>query len=147
MRATVGVALTAVAMTCSCAEPVSSPQGERERGAVLAPTPIPTPSYFIHVVKFRGETLGQITEWYTGRYNNWRSVARANGLAVPNELLSIGKEVKVPSQLVVRQDPMPAPKRKRTPKVAPPGKAAEQSSGAAPEESSEPALPPVIGPK
>jgi hypothetical protein len=147
MRATVGVALAAVAMACSCAGPVRSPQGEAERVAVLAPTPTPTPSYFIHVVKFRGETLGQITEWYTGRYDNWRAVARANGLAVPNELLSIGREVKVPSQLVVRQDPMPAPKKKRTPKIGARGKAGEQSPGEAPEDGSAPALPPLIGPK
>jgi hypothetical protein len=147
MRATVGVALAAVVMACACAAPVSSPHEEEKRVAVLAPTPTPAPSYFIHVVRFRGETLGQITEWYTGRYDNWRAVARANGLAVPNELLSNGREVKIPSQLVVRQDPMPAPKKKRSPRVAGPGKAPEQSPGETPEEGSAPTLPPVIGPK
>jgi hypothetical protein len=147
MRATVGVALAAVVMACASAAPVRSPQEEEERIAVVAPTPTSAPSYFIHVVKFRGETLGQITEWYTGRYDNWRAVARANGLAVPNELLSVGREVKVPSQLVMRQDPMPAPKKKRTPRVAGPGKAPEQSPGEASEEGSVTTLPPVIGPK
>jgi hypothetical protein len=146
MRATVGVALAAVVMACACAAPVSSPHEEEKRVAVLAPTPTPAPSYFIHVVRFRGETLGQITEWYTGRYDNWRAVARANGLAVPNEVLSIGKEVKVPAQLLVRQDPLPAPKKKRTPRPTTSGNTAP-SPGEAPDESSPPALPPVIGPK
>ncbi len=146
MRATAGVALAATLMAWGCAGPVTSPQGEGERVAAHAPAPTPTPSFFIHVVKYRGETLGQITEWYTGRYDNWRAVARANGLAVPNEVLSIGKEVKVPAQLLVRQDPLPAPKKKRTPRPTASGNTAP-SPGEAPDESSPPALPPVIGPK
>jgi hypothetical protein len=101
---------------------------------------------FDRIAEFRGETLGQITEWYTGRYDNWRAVARANGLAVPNEVLSIGKEVKVPAQLLVRQDPLPAPKKKRTPRPTTSGNTAP-SPGESSDESSPPALPPVIGPK
>ena len=38
------------------------------------------PTFFIYVVKFRGETLGQITEWYTGSYDNWRKIARVEAI-------------------------------------------------------------------
>jgi len=145
MRATPRIALAAIAMACGCAAPVASPDGEGTRVAAPGPSPTATPSYFVHVVKFRGETLGQITEWYTGRYDNWRAVARVNGLAVPNEALSIGRAVRVPAGLVVRRDPLPAPKRKRTPKPVPgSGARAPEQTG---EEATPSALPPVIGPK
>jgi hypothetical protein len=140
MRATIGAALAAIAVTCGCASPTR--RGEAEDLAVrpLA-TPTPAPSYFMHVVRFRGETLGQITEWYTGRFDNWRTLARANDLAEPHEPLSIGREVRIPSQLVVRRDPLPAPKKKRAPKGTAPAQPAPSEDGA------QPALPPVIGPK
>jgi hypothetical protein len=147
MRATIGALLAAMAVLGGCASPTR--QGEGEDLAVRpAATPTPAPSFFVHVVKFRGETLGQITEWYTGRFDNWRTVARANDLAEPHETLGIGREVRIPSQLVVRHDPLPAPKKKRTPK----GPAAAQPSpeAAAGEKDGdgvEPVLPPVIGPK
>jgi hypothetical protein len=146
MRAAIGGALAAIALASGCTGPTS--QRDPEDLAVRAPaTPTPAPSFLVHVVKFRGETLGQITEWYTGRFDNWRTVARANDLAEPHETLSIGREVRIPSQLVVRRDSLPAPKKKRSPKVtAPtqpvaPGEPSEEKDGA------EPALPPVIGPK
>jgi hypothetical protein len=145
MRATIGAVLAAIAVACGCASPTR--RGEVEDLAVRPPaTPTAAPSFFLHVVKFRGETLGQITEWYTGRFDNWRTVARANDLAEPHEILSIGREVRIPSQLVMRRDALPAPKRKRVPKGTPTPQplAPEAPSG---EDRTEPVLPPVIGPK
>jgi hypothetical protein len=146
VRTTIGALLAAIAVVCGCASPTR--QGEVEDLAVRPPaTPTPAPSFLVHVVKFRGETLGQITEWYTGRFDNWRTVARANDLAEPHETLSIGREVRIPSQLVVRRDAMPAPKKRRAPKGSPTPQ--PLSPGAAPGEKdgAEPVLPPVIGPK
>jgi hypothetical protein len=115
------------------------------RGPVEAP---PAPNYFVHSVKFRGQTLGQITQWYTGSYDNWRKLARVNDLAVPNEQLKVGREVRIPAELVVRQDPLPEPKRKRVarPPGAPKGTREATSEPAEPQEET-PALPPVIGPR
>jgi hypothetical protein len=144
MRTTIGALLAAIAVACGCASPTR--RGEVEDVAVRPPaTPTPAPSFFVHVVKFRGETLGQITEWYTGRFDNWRTVARANDLAEPHEILSLGREVRIPSQLLVRRDPLPAPKKKRVPKATAPAQPAPP--GAPSEGGAEPALPPVIGPK
>ena len=33
---------------------------------------------FIHTVKFPGETLRIISQWYTGDVNNWKALAEAN---------------------------------------------------------------------
>jgi len=115
------------------------------RGPVEAP---PAPSYFVHAVKFRGQTLGQITEWYTGSYDNWRKIARVNDMAVPNVQLKVGREVKIPSELVVRQDPLPEPKRKRVAKPSEAAKAAKDAASESAEPDAEaPPLPPVIGPR
>ena len=124
-----------------------------EQVAVRAPVEAPT--FFVYVVKFRGETLGRIAEWYTGRYDNWRKIARVNSdMPVPNARLKIGREVKIPTEIVVRQDPLPEPKPKRTtPKTAreEAKPSAEVEAPAAPQEAPEPAeapaLPPVIGPR
>ena len=122
-----------------------------EEVAIRAPAaPPPRPSYFIHVVKFGGQTLGRLAEWYTGAYENWPKLARANGEPVPNSPLSIGREIKIPSELVVRQDPLPEPpRRRRSTHVAEP-RAVEpstESGSAAPSSEGEMPLPPVIGPR
>jgi hypothetical protein len=119
--------------------------------AIRAPAePTPSPSYFIHVVKSRGQTLGRLAEWYTGRYENWPKLARANDETAANSPLDIGREIKIPSELVVRRDPPPAPRRRR-PTLgrgeARSGEApAESPSQETPSEESAP-LPPVIGPR
>jgi hypothetical protein len=129
---------------------------DADAGEVAVRAPVeapPAPSYFIHVVRFRGQTLGRLAEWYTGAYENWPKLARANGEPVPNSLLSVGREIKIPSELMVRDDPPPEPTRRRPPAVrrsleqreaeAP----AESPSEPAPSEKPAPELPPVIGPR
>jgi len=107
----------------------------------------PAATFFVHEVKFRGQTLGQIAEWYTGSFDNWRKLARANDIPVPNVALKVGREVKIPSEIVVRQDPLPEPKRRR---AAKPASRPKGGQAAAPEPDAgeePPALPPVIGPR
>jgi len=120
--------------------------------AVRAPAePPPMPTFFVYAVKFRGQTLGQIAEWYTGSYDNWRKIARVNDdLSLPYTPLKVGREVKIPTEIVVRRDPMPPPKPKRvSPKRAKPS--AEEPAPVEPHEAPEsgepPSLPPLIGPR
>ena len=120
--------------------------GESEDVAIRGPLETPAaPAYFVHSVKFRGQTLGQIVEWYTGSYDNWRKVARANDLAVPNDQLKVGREVKIPAELVVRQDPLPEPKRRRVARPSQSSKTTKETTSEPEEET--PPLPPVIGPR
>ncbi|HSD11644.1 MAG TPA: hypothetical protein VLF14_11695 [Candidatus Binatia bacterium] len=127
-----------------------------EQVAVRAPAePPPMSTFFVYAVKFRGQTLGQIAEWYTGSSDNWRKIARVNSdLPLPNVPLKIGTEVKIPKEMLVRQDPPREPKRKRAVPTTPAGHAepsAEKVAPAEPREAPEPeeapALPPVIGPR
>jgi len=121
-----------------------------EEVAIRAPAAPPSPpSYFIHVVKFGGQTLGRLAEWYTGAYENWPKLARANGEPVPNSPLSIGREIKIPSELVVRQDPLPEPPRRRrsTRAAEPKGESSTESGSTAPSSEGDVPLPPVIGPR
>ena len=123
--------------------------GESEDVAIRGPVEAPAaPAYFVHTVKFRGQTLGQIAQWYTGSYDNWRKLARANDLPVPNDQLKVGREVKIPTELVVRQDPLPEPKRRRVarPPRAPRSSKETTAEPSEPEEEAPP-LPPVIGPR
>jgi len=124
--------------------------------AVRVPAgPPPMPTFFVYAVKFRGQTLGQIAEWYTGSYDNWRKIARVNtDLSLTHVPLKVGREVKIPTEIVVRRDPLPEPKPKRiapqtSPKNAKPSaeEVAPTQPHEAPAPEGAPALPPVIGPR
>lgn len=117
--------------------------------AIRPPTQPAPPTYFVHVVRSRGQTLGKIVEWYTGAYENWRNVARVNdNLPVPNAVLKVGREIKIPTDLLKRQDPLPEPKKRaaRKPPAAKILRETPPQSPAEPEEEAPP-LPPVIGPR
>lgn len=110
---------------------------------------------FTHVVRYKGETMAAIVEWYTGSVDNWRAVAQLNAdVTSPNAPLKIGREVKLPGELVTRQDPLPRPKLKPPGRKSKPEKAgAKTGSGDskpasdAPSGDDEAPLPALIGPR
>jgi hypothetical protein len=112
-----------------------------ETALVKPPPPPPTPiAYFTHQVLWRGQTLGQVAKWYTGNYDNWQKFADLNEVQDPNTALKVGREIRIPPGLVVRQDPMakPRPAAKRPSTEGEPGIKTEEAP---------PALPSVIGPR
>jgi hypothetical protein len=117
----------------SIIDSVSYEQGS-DRIALRPPSAPTEPTFFQHVVRFRGETLGQIAEWYTGSYDNWKKLSRYNeDTPVPNVVLKTGRTINIPVELVVRQDPLPQPKR---PKMKPAeSKTAERAETAVGKES------------
>jgi hypothetical protein len=132
-------------------------RGEK-RVSVAPAAPTPQPQYFVHVVKFRGQTLGRIADWYTADYENWRKLAEPNGLSAPTVPLKVGREVKIPVELMINRRPLPPPR----PRPAAPAEGAVKKSGKGggenaaqsekaseeAEEPEEPEEPPaVIGPK
>jgi hypothetical protein len=62
--------------------------------------------YFEHRVKWSGETLALIAKWYTGRYGNWRAIARANPGLNPNRI-AVGNIIYVPPEMMKTQKPLP----------------------------------------
>ncbi len=59
-----------------------------------------------HTVSYKGENLGRISEWYTGSFSNWQSIAARNPHIAP-QALKIGEKVYVPSVMVLKSDKMP----------------------------------------
>lgn len=59
----------------------------------------------VHTVKYSGETLSIIAEWYTGDVNNWRALANANPQIYPNKLVA-GDKVFIPENLLKTRKPL-----------------------------------------
>ena len=67
----------------------------------------PPPSdFYVHKVRWSGETLSVITQWYTGTYKKWPTVAKANPSLDPNKI-SKGDEILIPIDLLKTNEPMP----------------------------------------
>lgn len=62
--------------------------------------------YSYHTVMYPGETLSLIARWYTGQSGNWEIILDHNGNLDPRRL-RLGDLVKIPQELLVRDDSMP----------------------------------------
>ncbi len=61
---------------------------------------------FAHKVRWEGETLSLIAEWYTGSQKNWKALAKANSWLDPDNILP-GHKVFIPRSLLKTRKPMP----------------------------------------
>lgn len=66
----------------------------------------PENRYYVHVVRWEGETLSGIAEWYTGSWKNWEAIARANSSIDP-ERIRLGNRIQIPASLLKTREPMP----------------------------------------
>lgn len=107
-----------VAAACSTLRPgpvtPTSDEGERppdiQSPTEIEPQPeISVPDYLTHTIQYRGETLYAIARWYTGDAENWRALVRANPTLDPKGL-NIGDAIRIPEDIVINRDPMPAVK-------------------------------------
>ncbi len=62
--------------------------------------------YFEHQVKWPGETLALIAKWYTGRYGNWKAIARENPGLKPNRI-AVGNIIHIPPEIMKTKKPLP----------------------------------------
>lgn len=81
-------------------------------------------NYYVHTVKWSGETVSIIAGWYTGDIENWKPLAQANPNIDPARIF-VGNKILIPEDLLKTREPMPKdfvdgfyPKAK--PKTAPP---------------------------
>ncbi|MBL7662286.1 LysM peptidoglycan-binding domain-containing protein [bacterium] len=63
-------------------------------------------AYLDHTVRYRGETLGLISLWYTGNTNNWKMIADANPRLKPNQI-TLGDRIRIPRRYIVESRPLP----------------------------------------
>jgi hypothetical protein len=78
----------------------------------------------VHVVRWQGETLSAIASWYTGSWQTWETLAKANPAIDPNRI-EIGDRIRIPQTLLKTRKPMPAEflrpsQEKKTARPAPP---------------------------
>jgi hypothetical protein len=63
-------------------------------------------SYYMHTVRWPGETMSIIAGWYTDDQNNWEKLADVNPDIHPN-LIARDTEISIPEDLLQKRDPMP----------------------------------------
>jgi LysM repeat protein len=68
--------------------------------------PTSEPSFYIHRVRWPGETLSIIAQWYTGSWKNWKSLSKANSNLNPKRIV-IGSDIFIPEALMKSRKPMP----------------------------------------
>lgn len=61
---------------------------------------------YLHSVRWQGETLSLIAQWYTGSWKNWGALADANSAINPDHL-AIGDRVLIPEGLLKNRKPLP----------------------------------------
>ena len=65
----------------------------------------PKTEQLIHEIKFQGETLGIIAQWYTGNDDNWKEIMKVNPDLVPEKLM-IGQKILIPDNIVTNRTPL-----------------------------------------
>ena len=78
----------------------SEPQIEEKDESPQSPAPC------VHTVRWSGETLSVIAKWYTGRFDNWRALVKANPKLNPKRMF-IGSKILIPEDLLQNREPMP----------------------------------------
>jgi hypothetical protein len=69
-------------------------------------SPTSEPGFYIHRVRWPGETLSTISQWYTGSWKNWKGLSKANPSLHPNRI-EIGDYIFIPEALMKSRKPMP----------------------------------------
>lgn len=68
--------------------------------------PAPKVEFYMHKVRWSGETLSVIAQWYTGTHKNWEAVAKVNPDLNP-KLILVGDDILIPPDLLKTNEPMP----------------------------------------
>lgn len=84
-------------------EVYSSPKEKATETPVSPPQEI---QYFIHTIKWLGENIIIISEWYTGSENNWLKIIESNPTVDPKQI-KIGESILIPEALMKTHEPMP----------------------------------------
>lgn len=60
----------------------------------------------LHTIRYSGETLALIAQWYTGSAANWTKIIEFNENISPTAL-RLGQVISIPMELVIKSDPFP----------------------------------------
>jgi hypothetical protein len=90
------------------AEIMPPPKLESESHAVdEAPrSTLAEPRFYVHKIRWSGETLSHIARWYTGSAKNWKAIVEVNP-GINYKKILIGDKVLIPEELLKTRQPMP----------------------------------------
>ena len=109
-----------LALLCGCATPqrttvrtypqvitIPAPRTQAEPEPQFIPEPpvAKAPEFYVHLVRWQGETLSKIAAWYTGSQKNWKHIVDVNAELEP-KLIHIGDEILIPIELLKTTNPM-----------------------------------------
>jgi len=64
------------------------------------------PEFYVHKVRWPGETISLIAQWYTGSQRNWEIIVKANPGFDPKRM-HIGDKILIPKEIIENREPMP----------------------------------------
>jgi hypothetical protein len=62
--------------------------------------------FYVHTVRWSGESLSIISKWYTGSIDRWSEIAKANPGIDPNRIYA-GMKIRIPKKIMTEEKPMP----------------------------------------
>jgi hypothetical protein len=97
----------AILLICSgCAQMQTFFKSDSDSAEVKSANKGKKDSYYVHKVRWEGETLSLIAKWYTGSQENWKVLAKDNPWLEPNDI-STGHRIFIPRNLLKTKQPMP----------------------------------------
>ena len=88
-------------------EPAPAPKPQPPPPPPAPKVKVPEGPYFVHTVKWRGESLSTVAAWYTGTVQNWRALAEVNPqLGDPNRM-AVGVKIRIPEKMLRTREVMP----------------------------------------
>jgi hypothetical protein len=99
-----GAAAALLSIACQKTVLHSVVQEQAPRAPVAAPA---EPQYLRHTVKWPGETLSHIAQWYTGKVQHWETIA-AHNRTIDLNTLRKGEIVLIPESILITRNAMPA---------------------------------------
>lgn len=106
-----GLAMTILFAGCAASDEKKAPAQEQVNpppSKSLTAEPGRPPAevkYYVHTVKWSGETVSIIAGWYTGDIQNWRALAQANPDIDPDRIHT-GMQIRIPEEIIKSKTPM-----------------------------------------
>ena len=98
--------LTLLSVLNCCAYPKKHSRPKLQELQVPVAVPKPEPRFYVHRVRWKGETLFSIAKWYTGSGKNWKALSNAKPKLHPNRIV-INDNILIPEDLMKSRKPMP----------------------------------------